>query len=104
MYRFCLPGLFFFLMMRRPPRSTLFPYTTLFRSRYWSFKEFDFVRRRPLWTLLVMVLSVMIVATRHELFLFLIFTGYAASGPIRRLIVGRTPAALPVEQAVKEHP
>src|SRR5208283_5882780 len=28
-FRFC----FFFLMIRRPPRSTLFPYTTLFRSR-----------------------------------------------------------------------
>src|SRR5438045_6604452 len=28
---------FFFLMIRRPPRSTLFPYTTLFRS----------VRQRP---------------------------------------------------------
>src|SRR2546430_16762747 len=36
---------FFFLMIRRPPRSTLFPYTTLFRSRcfgnnvlcHWSF-------------------------------------------------------------------
>src|SRR5450432_4395163 len=28
---FFLP-LFFFLMIRRPPRSTLFPYTTLFRS------------------------------------------------------------------------
>src|SRR2546428_7415412 len=28
MFRF-----FFFLMIRRPPRSTLFPYTTLFRSR-----------------------------------------------------------------------
>src|SRR5437868_15526695 len=37
---------FFFLMIRRPPRSTLFPYTTLFRSnlmggyvwaRYWHF-------------------------------------------------------------------
>src|SRR2546422_8458022 len=35
----CVPGLpgprtlpFFFLMIRRPPRSTLFPYTTLFRS------------------------------------------------------------------------
>src|SRR3712207_7549082 len=28
-YYFCL----FFLMIRRPPRSTLFPYTTLFRSR-----------------------------------------------------------------------
>src|SRR5256885_5062096 len=26
--------LFFFLMIRRPPRSTLFPYTTLFRSAY----------------------------------------------------------------------
>src|SRR5437667_2775423 len=29
--RLCLS--FFFLMIRRPPRSTLFPYTTLFRSR-----------------------------------------------------------------------
>src|SRR5476649_2989460 len=28
---FCF--VFFFLMIRRPPRSTLFPYTTLFRSR-----------------------------------------------------------------------
>src|SRR6266404_8210059 len=31
---------FFFLMIRRPPRSTLFPYTTLFRSglkcRHWQ--------------------------------------------------------------------
>src|SRR3712207_8067308 len=26
-------GRFFFLMIRRPPRSTLFPYTTLFRSK-----------------------------------------------------------------------
>src|SRR2546426_2604895 len=25
---------FFFLMIRRPPRSTLFPYTTLFRSQF----------------------------------------------------------------------
>src|SRR5256885_3785648 len=30
---------FFFLMIRRPPRSTLFPYTTLFRS----------IWRRPAW-------------------------------------------------------
>src|SRR5690242_21676333 len=29
----CSLLLFFFLMIRRPPRSTLFPYTTLFRSR-----------------------------------------------------------------------
>src|SRR3712207_6892344 len=29
----CLFCRLFFLMIRRPPRSTLFPYTTLFRSR-----------------------------------------------------------------------
>src|SRR5258705_10654164 len=28
----CVNPFFFFLMIRRPPRSTLFPYTTLFRS------------------------------------------------------------------------
>jgi CDP-diacylglycerol--serine O-phosphatidyltransferase len=73
--------------------------------RYWSFKELDFARRRPLQTLLVVVLGVMIVATSHELFLFLIFVGYALSGPARRLIVGRAPApaAVPIEHA-KEHP
>src|SRR5438094_4018180 len=27
---------FFFLMIRRPPRSTLFPYTTLIRSSHWG--------------------------------------------------------------------
>src|SRR5690242_12146766 len=31
-YRHLLSVIFFFLMIRRPPRSTLFPYTTLFRS------------------------------------------------------------------------
>src|SRR5947209_19703502 len=31
--------IFFFLMIRRPPRSTLFPYTTLFRSYQLSFEE-----------------------------------------------------------------
>src|ERR1039458_10520290 len=29
----CSTLFFFFLMIRRPPRSTLFPYTTLFRSQ-----------------------------------------------------------------------
>src|SRR2546429_2576404 len=32
--------LFFFLMIRRPPRSTLFPYTTLFRSHNGDLKGF----------------------------------------------------------------
>src|SRR2546429_7446808 len=31
-YAFLALVVFFFLMIRRPPRSTLFPYTTLFRS------------------------------------------------------------------------
>jgi CDP-diacylglycerol--serine O-phosphatidyltransferase len=61
--------------------------------RYWSFKEIDFARRRPVETLLVVVLAAMIVATMHEIFLFLVFGGYALSGPIRRLVVGRPPAA-----------
>src|SRR5688572_31662313 len=32
---------FFFLMIRRPPRSTLFPYTTLFRSRFTNESGWD---------------------------------------------------------------
>ena len=33
-------SVFFFLMIRRPPRSTLFPYTTLFRSIYGKWDYF----------------------------------------------------------------
>src|SRR2546430_3834920 len=40
------PPLFFFLMIRRPPRSTLFPYTTLFRSRRRRLTRHPHVRRR----------------------------------------------------------
>src|SRR5437588_7775070 len=36
---------FFFLMIRRPPRSTLFPYTTLFRSFRSTASLFTFIRR-----------------------------------------------------------
>src|SRR2546429_4477682 len=45
-------SLFFFLMIRRPPRSTLFPYTTLFRSlrrrRIRQDKETDDLENVPL--------------------------------------------------------
>src|SRR5690349_24026449 len=42
----------FFLMVRRPPRSTLFPYTTLFRSMRqlgldWDVSSSDWRRPRP---------------------------------------------------------
>src|SRR2546430_8299189 len=39
--------LFFFLMIRRPPRSTLFPYTTLFRSVQHALR-IDVLRQRQL--------------------------------------------------------
>src|SRR5690348_18347689 len=38
---------FFFLMIRRPPRSTLFPYTTLFRSKSVFPVCWDSACRRP---------------------------------------------------------
>src|SRR2546429_6331452 len=41
----CLLPFFFFLMIRRPPRSTLFPYTTLFRSG--QFLEQDLLHGQP---------------------------------------------------------
>src|SRR5687768_17636336 len=39
-----LLSFFFFLMIRRPPRSTLFPYTTLFRSQGVDGHEHDALR------------------------------------------------------------
>jgi CDP-diacylglycerol---serine O-phosphatidyltransferase len=72
--------------------------------RYWSFKELDFARRRPMQTLLVVVLGGMIVATSHELFLFLLFAGYALSGPVRRLVVGRSLPISAGEPGTREAP
>src|SRR5688572_32348703 len=40
---------FFFLMIRRPPRSTLFPYTTLFRSDQGGGQGVELVHAFRLW-------------------------------------------------------
>src|SRR3712207_8035480 len=53
---------FFFLMIRRPPRSTLFPYTTLFRSgRTWLLDPVDgtanFARANPLFCVCISVVE-----------------------------------------------
>src|SRR3712207_9230776 len=47
--------LFFFLMIRRPPRSTLFPYTTLFRSA--RTVSFNVENATALWGILSRTLS-----------------------------------------------
>src|SRR2546427_13104388 len=39
--------IFFFLMIRRPPRSTLFPYTTLFRSTLYLWRLGVLLRPQP---------------------------------------------------------
>src|SRR5256885_15186218 len=44
---------FFFLMIRRPPRSTLFPYTTLFRSVLGRMNFTAWVIFCPVWMTLV---------------------------------------------------
>src|SRR3712207_7522944 len=46
---------FFFLMIRRPPRSTLFPYTTLFRSILGTIQDRGYAAKKgqalvPSWT------------------------------------------------------
>jgi CDP-diacylglycerol--serine O-phosphatidyltransferase len=63
--------------------------------RYWSFKEVHFVQRRPVETLLIVVLAVMIIAARHELFSFALFSAYVVSGPVTYLMVGRQETQAP---------
>jgi CDP-diacylglycerol--serine O-phosphatidyltransferase len=66
--------------------------------RYYSFKELDFARRRPVSMLLALVLGVLIVATHPEWFLFLLFSVYALSGPTRPLWARRRPVAPAAEK------
>src|SRR2546421_12970941 len=61
---------FFFLMLRRPPRSTLFPYMTLFRSQE--------ARGRPISEVLNLVNEITREPIEHPLLCVL---GRGASGP-----------------------
>src|SRR5947208_8464588 len=47
-------------MLRRPPRSTLFPYTTLFRSHGWLADQADVVEYRDMITIIRDVIADMI--------------------------------------------
>src|SRR5436189_3097711 len=51
---------FFFLMIRRPPRSTLFPYTTLFRSPNCMFSCLQ-ILEAFLWFVLITLLNVTLI-------------------------------------------
>src|SRR3712207_8506035 len=59
---------FFFLMIRRPPRSTLFPYTTLFRSH--DVARLRVVEHMPMelaFWVRIFLDAVQVLALRHEL-------------------------------------
>ncbi len=70
--------------------------------RYWSFKEVDFARRRPFGTIVVMVLGVLIIATQPQFVLFVLFSAYVLSGPVRHLWVKKREVVLTVEADQKE--
>src|SRR5258705_5831993 len=61
---------FFFLMIRRPPRSTLFPYTTLFRSlsvlAYLSYTNVDLNARSEAQAINVVIALIVIVLRSEE--------------------------------------
>jgi CDP-diacylglycerol---serine O-phosphatidyltransferase len=70
--------------------------------RYWSFKEIDFARRRPVGLLLVVVLAVLIVATHPQWFLFALFGAYLLSGPTRPLWARRREGLVPASSAPRD--
>src|SRR3712207_174318 len=74
---------FFFLMIRRPPRSTLFPYTTLFRSDTKVTKDSIFV------SLLVNLLPIAVLVI-----LLLLFMSQMQGGGSRVLNFGKSKAKL----------
>src|SRR2546425_6300309 len=63
-------AMFFFLMIRRPPRSTLFPYTTLFRSRRLRPRAphelTAFLKPHPSWSQNKVVPSFLVIFSRSE--------------------------------------
>src|SRR3712207_9036090 len=53
---------FFFLMIRRPPRSTLFPYTTLFRSIVIKLEEFNYTGATAIATIMLGISFLVLLA------------------------------------------
>ena len=70
--------------------------------RYWSFKEIDFARRRPVGLLLLVVLGVLIVATHPQWFLLALFSAYLLSGPTRPLWARRREVGVSADKAPRD--
>src|SRR3712207_9313143 len=71
---------FFFLMIRRPPRSTLFPYTTLFRSpSFFLYMGLGAVAQ-------ILATALMLAAMRERS--FSVVTAYIKTEPIQTAVFG----------------
>ncbi len=64
---------------------------------FYSFKEFNWRRRVPLWAILAAVIAYAVIATRPSLVLFLLFFSYALSGYVVWARGGRIRSVLPEE-------
>jgi CDP-diacylglycerol--serine O-phosphatidyltransferase len=64
--------------------------------RYHSFKEFNFAKRHPFGVLLVVALGILIVFAHPQTAAFLLFGGYALSGPVRWLVLRKHEPVPPV--------
>lgn len=50
--------------------------------KYHSFKDLDPIKRKPFSVLALVILALVLIVAHHELFFFVIFMGYAISGPL----------------------
>ncbi|MBV8033104.1 MAG: phosphatidylcholine/phosphatidylserine synthase [Betaproteobacteria bacterium] len=64
---------------------------------FYSFKEFNWRRRVPLWAILAAVVAYAVIATRPPLILFLLFFSYSVSGYVMWVRGGRVKSVLPEE-------
>jgi len=71
--------------------------TMVLNVPFYSFKEFNWRRRVPLWVILVAVVALSVIATRPSLVLFLLIMSYALSGYVMWAMGHRVKSVLPEE-------
>jgi CDP-diacylglycerol--serine O-phosphatidyltransferase len=55
--------------------------------RYYSFKEIDFKGRVPFFATILVMLGISLIMTHPQIILFLLFLGYAISGPVMTIVM-----------------